>query len=617
MRIRQTRRSSSAGYGLCSRLFGTAHRLDVWRISARDFPRFVTTHGRLSEHQRFNRDYAASKTVMSHSTRMRLITLGTAALVVVLVAQPGRSQTPLSTADAHVAAPPATLIYANRPIVEFRATVLGRTPAERAAAAAMFIDRIVETSPDARVTIERVGDAVTVHIGAPAVFAILPMDVDTLAGETLEGVSAATEARLQRAFDEAGELRQPRRLLRAGLLALVATFVYAGLLWLVRRGHRATAQRLNRTTERHLQKLTRGADILRASHLPEILKRAIDAIALMFVLVISYPWLTFLLRSFPYTRPWGESLRTVLVTTSLSIGRRVLDSLPDLLMVLTIVVITRFVVRLSNYLFDAIEHERVVVRGVYPETAQPTRRIVAVLLWLLALVVAYPYLPGSGTDAFKGVSVFIGVIVSLGSSGIMNQIMSGLTITYSRALGVGDFVKIGEIEGTVEHLGFLSLKIKTERRESITIPNALVVSTSTINYSRFAAREGVQVSTKVTIGYDTPWRQVEALLILAANRSPGVRKEPPPVVRQTGLLDFYVQYTLLVCLDQPRKRGAILHALHANILDAFNEYGVQITSPNYEADPDEAKVVPRSKWYAAPAAPAAGPPTQAGRGTAA
>jgi small-conductance mechanosensitive channel len=557
---------------------------------------------------------------MSPRTRMHLITLGTAVFVVALAAEPGRAQTPSSTAsavaDAQAAAPPATLVYANRPIVEFRATTLGRPPAERAAAASMFIDRVVEASPDARVTTVRVGDAITVHLGGPAVFAILPADVNTLAGETPENVAATAAARLQRAFDEAVELRQPWRLLRAGLLALAATLVYAGLLWLMRRGHRATTQRLNRTTEQRLQKLVGGADILRASHLPEILQRGVHAIALLLVLAITYPWLTFVLRRFPYTRPWGESLRSALITRALSIGRGMLDSLPDLLMVVAIVLVTRFFVRLSNYLFDAIEHERVAVRGMYPETAQSTRRIVAALLWLLAVVVAYPYLPGSGSDAFKGVSVFLGVIVSLGSSGIMNQIMSGLTITYSRALGVGDFVKIGEVEGIVEHLGFLSLKIKTERREAITIPNALVISTPTTNYSRFAAREGVQMSTSVTIGYNTPWRQVEALLILAANRTAGVRKEPPPVVRQTGLLDFYVKYTLLVCLEESHRRGLTLHTLHANILDAFNEYGVQITSPNYEADPEELKVVPRSKWYAAPAA-AAVPPNKAGRGTAA
>jgi hypothetical protein len=254
---------------------------------------------------------------------MRLITLGTAALVVVLAAQPGRSQTPSSAtaavADAHIGAPPATLIYANRPIVVFRATVFGRTPAERAAAAALFIDRVAEALPSARVTAGRLGDAVTVNIGAAAVFAILPADVDTLAGETLEGVSAETVSRLQRAFDEAVELRQPRQLLRAGLLALVSIFVYGGLLWLVHRSHRATAERLNRATEHHLRKLSRGADIVRASHLPEILMRAVDAIAMLLVLVITYPWLTFLLRRFPYTRPWGESLRSALVTTGLSV----------------------------------------------------------------------------------------------------------------------------------------------------------------------------------------------------------------------------------------------------------------------------------------------------------
>src|SRR5262245_22011923 len=253
MRIRQVRRRSSARYAVCS---------------------------------------CASETGMSHSTRMHLVTLGTAMLVVILAAEPGRSQTAPSTvtavADAHTAAPAATLIYANRPIAEFRATLLGRTPAERAAAARMFIDRVVEASPDARVTTDRVGDAITVNIGGPAVFAILPADVNTLAGETQESVAATAAARLQRAFDEAVELRQPWRLLHAGLLALVATIVYAGLLWLMRRSHRATIRRLSQTTERRLQKLMGGADILRASRLPEILLRGVDVIALLFAVAITY-----------------------------------------------------------------------------------------------------------------------------------------------------------------------------------------------------------------------------------------------------------------------------------------------------------------------------------------
>jgi small-conductance mechanosensitive channel len=562
---------------------------------------------------------------------MRLCTLETAALGIILTgltaltAQPGHAQTvaaqgdaarlsAAAVADAQPAPQPATLVYANRAIVVFRATLLSRTPAERVAAAIQFIDRIVEDTPithSTRVTSESVGDAVTIHIGEPAVFVILPPDVNSLAGETLEQTSAAAVASLQQAFDEALELRSPRRLLRAVLLAMGATLLCLGLLWGLRRSYRASTSRLNRTTERQLEKLSAGADIVRASHLPELLRGGVALISILLALVITYMWVTFVLRRFPYTRPWGESLRSALVTTTMSLGRHVLDSLPDVLTVLVIVVATRFVVRLSNYVFEAIQQNRVEIRGLHPETAQSTRRIVTALLWLLAIVVAYPYLPGSESDAFKGVSVFLGLMISLGSSGIMNQAMSGLMLTYSRAFRVGDFVKIGDVEGTVEQLGVLSLKIKSPRREAITIPNALVVATATTNYSRFAQVEGVQVSTSVTIGYDTPWRQVEALLLLAASRTPGVRKEPPPVVRRSALLDFYVQYTLLVCLEQPHLRAPTLDALHAQILDAFNEFGVQITSPNYEADPGERKVVPKEQWFAAPAVA----PGETARGT--
>ena len=249
------------------------------------------------------------------------------------------------------------------------------------------------------------------------------------------------------------------------------------------------------------------------------------------------------------------------------------------------------------------QQERVKLPGVHPETAQPTRRLVSALLWLFALVLSYPYLPGSDSDAFKGMSVFIGLLISLGSSGIVNQAMSGLTITYSRAVRIGDYVKIGDVEGTVTHLGSLSTKIETDQYEDVTIPNAVVVSTLITNYSRIAHGEGVLVPVAVTIGYDVPWRQVHALLLRAAERTKGVQRNPAPVLRQTDLRDFYVEYTLLVCLEQPSLRATTLGALRANIQDVFNEFGVQIMSPNYFADPHAPKVVPRENWYAAPASP--------------
>jgi len=192
-------------------------------------------------------------------------------------------------------------------------------------------------------------------------------------------------------------------------------------------------------------------------------------------------------------------------------------------------------------------------------------------------------------------------VISIGSSGLVNQLMSGFTITYSRALRKGDFVRVGEVEGTVSHIGALSTKVETTRGEEITIPNAVLVSQTVTNFSRNADTTGVYTTTSVTIGYDAPWRQVHELLLLAASRTDAIRATPPPAVLQSALEDFYVRYTLLVAVDTPSRRARILDRLHANIQDAFNEAGVQIMSPNYEADPERPKMVPKDRWFSAPA----------------
>jgi small-conductance mechanosensitive channel len=179
--------------------------------------------------------------------------------------------------------------------------------------------------------------------------------------------------------------------------------------------------------------------------------------------------------------------------------------------------------------------------------------------------------------------------------------MGGFMLTYSRALRLGDYVRIGDVEGTVTHLGVLSTKIKTVWSEEVTIPNAVVVAQTTTDYSRLSETEGVFTPTSVTIGYDAPWRQVQSLLLMAVERTPGIRREPKPFVLQTALEDAYVKYTLYFCLERQESRYATLHVLHALIQDAFNEYGVQIMSPNYVLDPAAPKVVAKKDWFAAPA----------------
>jgi small-conductance mechanosensitive channel len=510
-----------------------------------------------------------------------------------------------AAATATVDAPPAAIALSNREIVTLRATLLLRPPAARAAAAERTLAEIAGQGVPVAVSTRSLAGGEIVSVNSQDVLALIPADLDVAETRPLSQVASDTAARLQQALDEAVELRTIRRLLQAAGVSLLATLVLFGALRLLVRGHKALVKRATRAADRQLQRLPAG-EIMRTSRMLVFLRVIVRLVSVSVAFVLIYSWLTFVLRRFPYTRPWGEALRGFLFERVTDLGRGILSALPDLFTVLLIVLLTRLVVRLFGLMFDEVERGRASIPGVYPETALPTRRLVTVLLWFFALALSYPYLPGAETDAFKGVSVFIGLMVSLGSSGIVNQVMSGLTLTYSRALRLGDFVRIGDVEGTVTHLGSLSTKVRTPRGEEVTIPNAVVVSTQTTNYSRFADSDGVLTPTSVTIGYDVPWRQVQALLLLAAARTDGVRNQPQPVVRQTALKDFYVEYTLLVSLEQPALRLPTMDRLHGNIQDAFNEHGVQIMSPNYEADPEGPKIVPRERWFASPATTSAG-----------
>ena len=552
-------------------------------------------------------------------THMRSL-VGAAALSIAFAASPsGQTQTSIqeqvsaetlaaTIAEAAKTAvttdPPATFVFTNRPIIELRATILGRSPAVRVNGAADRLQRLIERQPDNTVSTRAYPDAVVIRVGEAPLLVVFQSDLDALAGERLDVKASEAASTLQLAVNEATELHNAGAFSRAVLVAILATVFYLIGLWLVLLIDRRVSTNISRKAESKLLKVPGFDAFVKAANMATLMRRAFGLAMFFIGLVFTYTWLTVVLKRFPYTRPWGESLGSGLRAVAARMTQSIVDELPNLLMVLVIVLITRFVTRVVSLVFIAAEEGRVSLPYTYPETAQPTRRIAVALLWVFAFTIFYNYLPGSGSDAFKGISVFLGLMVSIGSSGIVNQLISGMMVTYARALKVGDFVKIDDIEGTVTHLGAVSSKIKTLRNEEITLPNAIIASSATTNFSRLSETDGVFTPTTVTIGYDTPWRQIQALLMLAAERTPGIRKQPKPFVLQTALDDFYVRYTLLVCLELPQGRGRILGELHANIQDAFNEYGVQIMSPNYEADPEGRKVVPPSEWYAAPAVPA-------------
>jgi small-conductance mechanosensitive channel len=277
------------------------------------------------------------------------------------------------------------------------------------------------------------------------------------------------------------------------------------------------------------------------------------------------------------------------------------SGLPGLITILIVFGVTRAIIDVLGYFFDNVQSGRLRVPYLHPETTGATRRIVTVIAWCLGLAVAYPFIPGSDSEVFKGLSVLLGLMLSLGSTGLVTQAMGGLVIVYSRALRRGDFVRVGDIEGVVTEVASLATKLVNVRNEEITIPNSVLISSAIHNYSKLAGTNGTLLTSKVTIGYDAPWRQVHALLISAAQKTPKVRREPVPYVFQRALSDFYVEYELFVHVDQAAERIPILSALHASIQDEFNEHGVQIMSPHFFSQPADPVVVPKAHWFRAPA----------------
>jgi len=491
----------------------------------------------------------------------------------------------------------ATLWYANRPIVDLHGSLMSRTPAQRASAAAHLIDELMARGVTGPVTTRKMENAVALVVGQETVLALLPADADVLAGETLDLKAAVAAIRLQAAIAEAVELRTPGRLVWAVGTSAAATALLLFLLWLLLRLERYSGRRLTAAAERQLARVehTLGGQVMRVASVSRAVYAMVRGALAVTAAILIYLWLSFVLRRFPYTRPLGESLRTILLERLELLGSAVLSTFPNLFTVAVILIVARILSKIIALVFAAVERGSLMLPGVYPDTAVATRRLVTALLWLFTLAVAYPYVPGSNTSGFQGISVFVGVIISLGSTGVVQHLMSGLMLTFARAVRVGDFARVGEVEGTVTQIGALATKIRTARGEEVTIPNAVVVGQTMTNYSKLANDRVPLLTTSVTIGYDTPWRQVEELLLEAAARTPGVCRNPPPVVWRVGLEDYYIKHTLMLTPERPTDRPAVLDQLHSHILDAFNEVGVQIMSPHYMADPALPKVVPRSR----------------------
>ncbi|MCW8277375.1 mechanosensitive ion channel [Pseudomonas sp. PCH199] len=498
---------------------------------------------------------------------------------------------------------PVELKVANRSIMVFRASLLGEAPAARVKRAKAVISEALDESDNLTVAVDPIQDSYLVLLGTRRAFIVSPKDVDSLDYASVQQAAQSAAAKLRQVVAETGEARNLQVILRSLVAAAVATGIYFALLWGVAYLRRRLLKRLPKLMERHTRALKIGrVPVIEANYLYPLVIRLFRLLRWLVLLLLTYEWLGFVLSRFPYTRPWGESLNEYLLEVVSYLFQAIIGAIPGLGVALAIFFIARGATAFSRRVL-----RRMALPGTFSwlnqETLQPTQRLTSLAIWLFALAMAYPYLPGAGTDAFKGLSVLIGLMISLGATSVVGQAAAGLILTYTRTLRPGEFVRIGEYEGTVTELGMFTTSIRTGLGEVLTLPNSMITGTVTKNYSRTVQGPGYVVDTVVTIGYDTPWRQVEAMLLEAARRTPGILEDPPAQVFQTALSDFYPEYRLVAQAipSQPRPRAVLLSMLHANIQDVFNEYGVQIMSPHYLGDPEEEKRVPKDKWFTAPA----------------
>ena len=396
--------------------------------------------------------------------------------------------------------------------------------------------------------------------------------------------------------------RSPEQLARNAVLAGAWTLLLVVAVFILFRSLRWMVVRIERRYHSAIEHIESGTfRLISAGSIWLAIRFTIRFLTLFAALALFYAYLHIVLDFFPWTRGLSANLRALTVAPLLVLANELVAAIPRLLIIFVIIVVARYIIRLARFFFSAIENGTIKFSGFEAEWSKPTYNIVRVLIIAFAAMVSYPYIPGSQSAAFKGISIFLGVLFSLGSSSLLANIIAGYTMAYRRAFHVGDRIQVGDLMGDVAQIGLMVTHLSSIKNEELVVPNSLILNSNVINYTSLARERGLILHTTVGIGYETPWRQVEAMLLMAAQRTTGLLREPPPFVLQQSLGDYAVTYQLNVFCDKPGEMFKLYTELHRNVLDVFNEYNVQIMTPSYIADPPQPKVVPRGLWFAQPA----------------
>ena len=494
----------------------------------------------------------------------------------------GQSQTKTEALSAPVVGP------MNDTLLVVRSNLGVYTPSERALTIRKRLDRLYD------------GDgfkpeALTILAGEntyDVVYQDLPLVSVTSRDAELAGVDQAELATLylERIKNSVETTRTQRNiwviLSRIGLVLLVIGMAWL-VIWLIDKGYKRLYLFMDQHKEKWLKDLSfKDYTFLTADQEMGVVLFLVRTSRWVIYAVLLYITLPVMFSIFPFSRGWADTLFNLIWSPFKGMLLGFWAYLPKLFTILVIYFVFKYVIRFVHYIFSEIESGKLRISGFHSDWAMPTNSIVKFLLYAFAIVLIFPNLPGSDSAIFKGVSVFVGLLVSLGSSSAISNVVAGLVITYMRPFTLGDRITIGSVTGDVVEKTLLVTRIRTIYNELVTIPNAAVLSGNTTNFSSEAQERGYIVHTTVSIGYDAPWKDVHAALIEAAGRTTGMLTEPAPFVLQSSLDDFYVSYQLNGYTQSPSRQALLRSELHQHIQDVCNERGIEIMSPHYRAARD-------------------------------
>jgi len=395
--------------------------------------------------------------------------------------------------------------------------------------------------------------------------------------ELAEQYIAVIDKAFKKAYEEKSLLTM---LIRIGLVLLVLTGIWL-MIMLIQRGHKYVERKIEENSHKWLRDFSyKGYTLITAKQAMTLISWALKLVKWVIIILLIYLLLPLLFSIFPFTRGWASTLFNLIWSPFKKMAISVWRYLPKLFTIIVIYFVFRYLIRFVKYFFKEIESERLKIGNFHPDWAIPTFNIVRLLLYVFMFVMIFPNLPGSDSPIFRGVSVFLGLLVSLGSSTAIGNMVAGFVITYMRPFKIGDRIKFGDVTGDVMEKNLLVTRLRTIYNEEITIPNSSILSGNTTNFSAMAKTQGLVLSVTVSIDYKYHWQDVHEALLEAASRTSKVLKDKKPGVLQTALNDFYVSYTLCVYTHETNNFNPIYSELNRHILDVCKERNIEIVSPH-------------------------------------